>query len=106
MAEMTEIERSESGRTALLGDMEPGDRGVVVKISDALDEAADVTEKDWRLENRLREVGFIEGAPVEILHESPFGKDPISVHVDQMTIALRRKEARAVLVAVDQPEAD
>lgn len=92
---------TESERRALLGDLQPGDRGTIVEISDDLDEGADEADKDWRLENRLREVGFVEGAPVEVLHESPFGADPISVHVDQMTIALRRKEARAVMVALD-----
>lgn len=97
---------ADSGHKVLLGDLKPGERGIIVEISDALDPTANEADKDWRLENRLREVGFAEGAAVEILHESPFGGDPISVHVDQMTIALRRREARAVLVAVDGAGAD
>jgi ferrous iron transport protein A len=50
------------------------------------------------LERRLVELGFVEGARVEILHEGTFGRDPIAVRVDNATIALRRSEAMAVLV--------
>jgi ferrous iron transport protein A len=51
------------------------------------------------LESRLIEMGFVEGAHVEILHEGIFGKDPIAVRVDNATIAIRRREAMAILVA-------
>lgn len=51
------------------------------------------------LERRLIEMGFVEGADVELLHQGPFGRDPIAVRVDGATVALRRREARAVLVA-------
>ena len=40
----------------------------------------------------------IEGAPVQILHEGLFGRDPIAVKLTDRTVALRRREARAVLV--------
>jgi ferrous iron transport protein A len=50
------------------------------------------------LERRLLELGFVEGAEVEVLHEGPFGRDPIAVRVNDTTIALRRREAMAVLV--------
>ena len=50
------------------------------------------------LERRLLELGFVEGARVEILHQGLFGRDPIAVRVDGATIALRRREAGAVLV--------
>jgi ferrous iron transport protein A len=50
------------------------------------------------LERRLIELGFIEGATVEILHEGFIGRDPIAVRVDNNTIALRRREAMAILV--------
>ncbi|WP_374763532.1 FeoA family protein [Yunchengibacter salinarum] len=50
--------------------------------------------------NRLRELGFCEGSHVEIAHESPFGRDPIVVRVDGMTVALRRAEAERVLVEI------
>lgn len=50
------------------------------------------------LERRLVEFGFIEGASVELLHEGLFGRDPIAVRVDSVTVALRRREAMAILV--------
>jgi len=50
--------------------------------------------------NRLREIGFAEGLTIELLHQSPFGKDPIAVRVGAMTIALRRSEANLVKVQI------
>jgi ferrous iron transport protein A len=46
----------------------------------------------------LIELGFVEGASVEILHEGAIGRDPIAVRVDSATVALRRREAMAILV--------
>jgi ferrous iron transport protein A len=56
------------------------------------------------LENRLIEIGFVEGARVEILHEGAFGHDPIAVRVNGATIALRRREAMAIHVRTLDPE--
>ena len=50
------------------------------------------------LESRLIELGFVEGARIEVLHEGMFGRDPIAVRVNDATIALRRREAMAILV--------
>ncbi|HZD89934.1 MAG TPA: FeoA family protein [Pseudolabrys sp.] len=50
------------------------------------------------LERRLIELGFTEGALVEVLHEGLFGRDPIAVRVNDATVALRRREAMAILV--------
>ena len=55
------------------------------------------------IENRLLELGFVEGAHVEILHEGVFGRDPIAVRVNNATIALRRHEAMAILTTADRP---
>ncbi len=52
------------------------------------------------LERRLIELGFVEGAIVELLHQGLFGGDPIAVRVADTTIALRRREAMAILVTV------
>lgn len=54
---------------------------------------------DAELESRLIELGFVEGARVEVLHEGIVGRDPIAVRVDNVTIAVRRREAMAVIVA-------
>ena len=54
---------------------------------------------DVELESRLIELGFVEGAKVKILHEGVVGRDPIAVRVDNVTIAVRRREAMAIIVA-------
>ena len=50
------------------------------------------------IERRLIEMGFVEDAPVEIVHEGLFGRDPIAIKLADRTVALRRREARAVIV--------
>lgn len=55
------------------------------------------------LERRLLELGFVEGATVEILHEGPLGRDPIAVRINDTTIALRRREAMAIIVTGLEP---
>ena len=54
---------------------------------------------DIELESRLIELGFVEGARVEVLHEGIVGRDPIAVRVENVTIAVRRREAMAIIVA-------
>ncbi len=57
------------------------------------------TTISWNeLERRLLEMGLVEGARVEILHEGPIGGDPIAVRVDDTTVALRRRDAAVILV--------
>jgi ferrous iron transport protein A len=55
------------------------------------------------LERRLIELGFVEGADVELLHQGLFGGDPIAVRLADATIALRRGEAMAILVTAVSP---
>ena len=52
------------------------------------------------LERLLLEIGFVEGAAIEILHEGFIRGDPIAVRLDDMRVALRRREADAILVRV------
>jgi ferrous iron transport protein A len=54
------------------------------------------------LERRLIELGFVEGARVEIVHQGLFGRDPIVVRVNEATVALRRREAASILVEPDR----
>jgi ferrous iron transport protein A len=54
------------------------------------------------IERRLLEMGFVEGAPVHLVHEGMFGRDPIAVRLADRTVALRRREARAVMVRAAQ----
>ena len=50
------------------------------------------------LERKLREMGFEEDREVEILHQGPFGRDPLAVRVDHFVLALRRAEAEMIEV--------
>ncbi|MBU6456254.1 MAG: ferrous iron transport protein A [Bradyrhizobium sp.] len=78
-----------------LGRAPRGFVGIIDRI--AANGANSALEHD-ELESRLLELGFVDGAPVEILHEGLIGGDPIAVRVQGITIALRRLEAMAVLV--------
>ncbi|MBI1405257.1 MAG: ferrous iron transport protein A [Caulobacter sp.] len=73
-----------------------GRPGVIVRVAGDL--AGQGVLDAGELERRLLELGFVEGARVEILHEGLFGRDPIAVRLDDMRVALRRREARAVEV--------
>lgn len=53
------------------------------------------------LERRLIELGFVEGARVEILHQGLLGGDPIAGRINDATVALRRREAASILVEPD-----
>lgn len=53
------------------------------------------------LERRLIEIGFVEGAQVQVLHQGLIKRDPIAVRVDDHVVALRRREANAIQVAFD-----
>ena len=77
----------------------PGDRGVIVKVTGVSGAAEAVAAEE--LERRLLEMGFVEGATIEVLHQGLFGRDPIAVRVDDTRVALRRREAGAVSVKFD-----
>ncbi|CBS89673.1 FeoA family protein [Azospirillum lipoferum] len=80
-----------------LGALRKGQRAVVT----GLDESAVATPlPPGELERRMIEMGLIEGARVEILHEGFPGSDPLAVRIDDHTLALRRAEAHAVLVTL------
>lgn len=56
------------------------------------------SDKDSDMETRLREIGFAEGDRVEALHFGLFGKNPMSVKLNGALIAMRKREAKAVIV--------
>jgi len=64
---------------------------------------AQVVEVDWAVlaepeARRLRELGFDTGAAVEVTHRATLGGGPLAVKVGRMTVALRRRVARAIHV--------
>ena len=81
--------------TIALGEARVGFRGRILQLSV---NGGGTGLPGPELERRLIELGFVEGATVEILHEGPVGRDPIAVRVNNTTIALRRREAMAIFV--------
>lgn len=73
-----------------LNELHPGDRVRVLRVASPASGSGPVT--------RLMELGLIPGASVEVLHEAPFGGDPMAVRVRGTLIALRRAEAQWVEV--------
>ena len=65
---------------------DPGDHGVGVE----------------ELQRRLLEFGFVEGARIELLHEGAIRRDPIAVRLDDMRVALRRRDAEDVWILLDE----
>ena len=78
----------------------PGDRGVIIDVR-AESQAGDHGVDNEELLRRLLEFGFVEGAMIEVLHEGLFGHDPIAVRLDDMRVALRRRDAEDVWVKMD-----
>ncbi|MFZ0268331.1 FeoA family protein [Caulobacter sp.] len=77
-----------------------GQRGVIVRVSGQTGRSESIDPEE--LERRLLEMGFVEGALFEVLHEGLFGRDPIAVRIDDMRVALRRREAAAVTVQFEE----
>lgn len=85
-----------------LSDARCGDRGVIIRVGDpGVDD-----EHGLELERRLLELGFVEGAHIEVLHEGLFGGDPIALKVDDMRVALRRQEAGSLSISSDPSVVD
>jgi ferrous iron transport protein A len=84
-----------------LADVRRGARGEVLAVSPETMAGVPEAERE-ELERRLLEIGFVEGARIEVLHEGFIGRDPIAVRLDDMRVALRRREAQGVLVRLDR----
>lgn len=79
-----------------LGLAKRGFSGVIQRLA-AGDAGSSLSDDE--LESRLIELGFVEGARVEVLHEGIVSRDPIAIRVENVTIAVRRREAMAIIVA-------
>ena len=83
-----------------LSSLRKGARGVVTDVRDDAQSLGD--EAHSTVSRRLLELGFIPGEAIEVVEEIWPGGDPIAVRVGNTTFALRRREAVAVMVAVDR----
>jgi ferrous iron transport protein A len=91
------FEAASADEVFLLSEAGKGDCGVIVRVG-AADDAEGRGLSRPELERRLLEMGFVEGARVQVLHEGFIGRDPIAVQLDDMRVALRRREAREILI--------
>jgi ferrous iron transport protein A len=83
-----------------LSQARPGDKGVIVDVR------AETSRGDHgvaleELERRLLEFGFVEGAAFEVLHQGLILKDPMAIRLDDMRVALRRRDAAEVWVRLE-----
>ncbi|THD54662.1 MAG: ferrous iron transport protein A [Bradyrhizobium sp.] len=92
---MTNSKPTDANQPRPLGLARRGYSGVIHRL--AADEANSALSA-IELESRLIELGFVEGARVKVLHEGIVGRDPIAVRIENVTIAVRRREAMAVIV--------
>ena len=83
-----------------LSDLGLGDRGVVRGIDTKGHDDADELGHD-ELERRLLEIGFVEGAQFQVLQEGLIGRDPMALKLDDMRVALRRRDAEDVWVRLE-----
>ena len=78
-----------------LTSLKPGQHGRVVGIESTPSLRTDLVDT---LSRRLMELGFIPGTIVTMMHRAPLARDPISVNVRGMHIALRRNEAKLIRI--------
>ena len=91
---------SVEGAIVRLSEASLGDVGTIVDVraeSTPNGHGVDLEE----LQRRLLEFGFVEGARIEVIHEGAIRRDPIAVRLDDMSVALRRRDAEDVFILLD-----
>ena len=89
-------------RTVPLAELRKGSGGVVVEVLEG-DAGIVSDEVGATIGRRLVEIGFVPGEKVRVIEEVWPGGDPMAVRVGSTVFALRRREARAVLVHLGEP---
>jgi len=69
-----------------IDDLRPGEKGIIVQVL-----------ADEGIKQRLMDLGLIEGTEIEMIRHAPFG-DPIQIKALNTHIALRRREARMIVI--------
>jgi len=80
--------------------MRKGARGIVSSVADDRQCLGDSARST--VSRRLLELGFCPGERVEVIEEIWPGGDPIAVRIGNSVFALRRREAAAVMVNVEE----
>ena len=76
----------------LLTDLANGARATVQRV------VASSAEVDAATLNRLSELGFIPGEPLQLLRRGPGGREPLAVLIGDTLFALRLLEAQCIEV--------
>ncbi len=81
-----------------LHELKKGESGVILDIYQTASHSGGT-----EVQRRLKELGFVGGEAVTVLHKAFFGGDPLAVKVGNSTFALRRYEADMIKVAPVTP---
>src|ERR1700689_1823080 len=104
--EAAPISERELGAVMSLSQLHKGACGVVSAVDAAAESAGPLAIGDVAgstIVRRLMELGFVPGERIEGIEEQRPGGDPIAVRIGCSMFALRRREAQAVMVRLDQP---
>jgi ferrous iron transport protein A len=73
-----------------LSELPDGAHAIVIGVSPR------APEIDAGTLQRLAELGFVDGEPVQVLRRGPGGREPIAVRIGDTQFALRRAEAQCI----------
>ncbi len=73
-----------------LSELEPGDKGVVVKIS-----GSSSTRR------RIMDMGVVRGTKVVLVRRAPLG-DPVELEIRDYNLSLRKREADNIYVELEE----
>lgn len=78
-------------------------KGATVRVTGLISQPLFGTQ-DERVTLRLKELGFLPGAPLKVIGFGLLGSDPLAVQVNGTKFALRRAEAAKICVElIDNP---
>lgn len=75
-----------------LSDLEPGQRGVVVRIS-----GRGATRR------RIMDMGIVKGSTVKVIRRAPLG-DPVEFELKDYNLSLRKREAEKIYVSLEEEQ--
>lgn len=85
-----------------LSDLSKNATAIILSIedshpTDSVEHHASIAKTDT-IAHRLKELGFVPGELVRLITVAPFGGDPILVQIGFTRFALRKSEAKRILV--------
>ena len=75
-----------------LSDLEPGQSGVVVRIS-----GRGATRR------RIMDMGIVKGSTVKVIRRAPLG-DPVEFELKDYNLSLRKREAEKIYVSLEEEQ--